>query len=269
MSIPKALGSIQDLGTVGSSSQPFRAPWRQDYSWVHPHEQPVIKYGEESTSGWWPRGQNLPDLDIPEFEHTGNVLVFGYTVDALDKESNSDWLSLNRHVRVSETPHLVWSQLSGVLPRILSSYWKERKKLDFPTQLQWELLGEYATCIAKNPRVQLANALRDLSNVAEEAKEEGYLIPSEITVSSANQLLRKMYDILPLRYEVYPMPDGEVTIDAPTGHGSSVMVVCDSGGGALCLVNIKGESRRARYSTTKMLPDGFICEALKELNKLT
>ena len=260
MSTAKALGSIQDLGTVRSSCQPFRAPGGQDYSWARAHEQPVVEYGEESTSGWWLYDQNVPVLAIPELEQP---------VDVFDKESNSDWFSLSRHVRVSETSYLVWSQVSGVLPRILFSYWKKRKRLDFPAQLQWELLGEYATCVAKNPRVQLANALRDLSEVVEEAKEENYLVPNEIAVRNAGRLLRKMYDILPLRYEVYPMPDGEVSIDAPTGHGSSVMVVCDSDGGALRLVNINGDSKRARYSTTKSLPDGFIYEALNELDSLT
>ncbi len=140
-----------------------------------------------------------------------------------------------------------------------------RLKRDVTTQ-QWAVLGEYATHGAKEFRVQLTEALRDLSEVIEEAKEEGYPIPNEIAISNAGLLLRKIYDESPRKFEVYPMPDGEVAIDVPNGKGSSVMVLCDSDGGALCLVNIKGKHRRARYSSAEALPDGFICEALEELD---
>ena len=67
------------------------------------------------------------------------------------------------------------------------------------------------------------------------------------------------------RFEVYPTPDAEVAIDAPGCHGRSVLMSCDSEGGALCLVNMNGERRRARYSTAEALPDGFLREALADL----
>ena len=51
-------------------------------------------------------------------------------------------------------------------------------------------------------------------------------------------------------------------IDAPGGHGRSVLLLCDSEGGALCLVNMNGAHRRARYSDADLLPDGFVREAL-------
>ena len=44
-------------------------------------------------------------------------------------------------------------------------------------------------------------------------------------------------------------------------------MLCDSDGGALCLVNVDGAHRRARYSTTQTLPDGFVREALVELEQ--
>ena len=49
----------------------------------------------------------------------------------------------------------------------------------------------------------------------------------------------------------------EIAIDAPGGHGRSVLLLCDSEGGTLCLVNMNGNHRRARYDTTNTLPDGF------------
>lgn len=131
----------------------------------------------------------------------------------------------------------------------------------------WVLLGEFATHGAEHFPVQLADALRDLDEVVEEAEEEGFPIPKEVVLENSKRLLREMYAISPRRFEVYPMPDGEVAIDAPDGRGSSVLLLCDSNGGALCLVNMKGKHRRARYSTTEALPDGFIREAMAELER--
>ena len=133
--------------------------------------------------------------------------------------------------------------------------------------LGWMLLGEFLAQSAKRFSVKLAEALRDLHEVVEEAEEEGFPPPKEIALDNAKRLLREMYAITPRRYEVYPMPDGEVAIDAPDGRGSSVLLLCDSDGGALCLVNMKGKHRRARYSTTETLPDGFIREAMAELER--
>lgn len=76
-----------------------------------------------------------------------------------------------------------------------------------------------------------------------------------------------MYKVLPWRFEVYATPDGEIAIDVPGGFGRSVILLCDSGGGALCSVNMDGAHRRARYKDVRMLPDGFVREALMELDR--
>ena len=110
----------------------------------------------------------------------------------------------------------------------------------------------------------LLEALSDLDDVVVEAAEEGYPTPSEDAITSARRLVREMYEIAPQRIEVYPTPDGEVALDVPSARGS-VILLCASGGGALCLVNVNGDRRRARYSSTTKLPDGFIREALTEL----
>ena len=112
---------------------------------------------------------------------------------------------------------------------------------------------------------ELYHALDDLYQVTHEAREEGFPLPSNIALENAERLLKEMYVISPRRFEVYPTPDGEVAIDAPGGYGRSVLLLCDSEGGALCLVNMNGDHRRARYSTTNILPDGFVCEALADL----
>ena len=111
-------------------------------------------------------------------------------------------------------------------------------------------------------------ALYDLWCAREEATEEGFPAPSESALANANRLLKEIYGISRRRFEVYPTQDGDVAIDAPGGHGRSVLLLCDSQGGALCMVNVNGNHRRARYSTTEMLPDGFIRDALAELEYL-
>lgn len=109
------------------------------------------------------------------------------------------------------------------------------------------------------------DALQDLQEVNHEAVEEGFLPPSDKAMDNAERLLKEMYAVSSRRYEIYPTPDREVAIDAPGGHGRSVILLCDSNGGALCLVNMNGKHRRARYSSTEILPDGFLREALTEL----
>ena len=112
---------------------------------------------------------------------------------------------------------------------------------------------------------ELAGILSDLREVADEAVEEGFPIPSELATGNSERLIKKIYEILPGSYGVYPTPDGEIAIDVFNGKGSSIILLCNSTGGALCLVNIEGNSRRAHYSQTDSLPDGFIREALTEL----
>ena len=86
-------------------------------------------------------------------------------------------------------------------------------------------------------------------------------------LNNAERLLTAMYKISPRRFEVYPTPDGEIAIDAPNGRGSSVILLCESEGGALCLANLKSGHRRSRYSSAEILPDGFLREALADLER--
>ncbi len=112
---------------------------------------------------------------------------------------------------------------------------------------------------------ELQEALHDLDDADTEAREEDYPIPSDLARSNARRLLITLYAIFPHRFEVYPTQDGEMAIDATGGSGRSVLLLCESDGGALCLVNMNGRQRRARYQDTVLLPDGFIREALQEL----
>ena len=106
--------------------------------------------------------------------------------------------------------------------------------------------------------------MSDLQGVIEEARGEGYPPPSDLAVSNAKLLLERLYRFAPRRFEVYPTPDAEIAIDAPS-DGSSVVVLCDSNGGALCMANLPDGHRTKAYSTADSLPDSFIREALAKL----
>ena len=121
---------------------------------------------------------------------------------------------------------------------------------------------EYERMLAE-PR--LAEALQDLREARDEAREEEFPEPSDTAIDNAERLLQAMYSIVPQRFEVYPTPDGAIAIDAPSGYGRSFIVFCESSGGALCMVDVHGEHRHARYDSTRSLPDEFIAEALTEL----
>lgn len=110
-------------------------------------------------------------------------------------------------------------------------------------------------------------ALHDLQDVTKEALKGELPLPSKRAFNNAEFLLKEMHAISSRRYEIYPTPDGEIAIDAPGGYGRSVILLCDSDGGALCLVNMNGKHRRARYSSIETLPDEFLREALTELDQ--
>ena len=110
----------------------------------------------------------------------------------------------------------------------------------------------------------LPEALNDLEGVVAEAVDEGLPRPSDDAILNAGRLLPEVHAIVSQRIEVYPTADGEVALDVSNERGS-VILLCDSAGGALCLVNVNGDRRRARHSLTTKLPDGFVREALTEL----
>lgn len=111
----------------------------------------------------------------------------------------------------------------------------------------------------------LADALADLGLAGEEANEDGFPIPTRELLVTSEGLLRKLYQVWPHRFEVYPSPDGEIVIDAPNRRDSSVLLFCEPGGEVLCLTHIKGEQLSKRYPSHDQLPDEFLTKALDSL----
>ena len=114
---------------------------------------------------------------------------------------------------------------------------------------------------------ELADALLDLDEVFDAAREEGIAEPAKLAFENAKRLLRAMYDLSPRRFDVYPMADGYIAVDGRGGYGRAVALMCGSAGDAVCLVTIDGERRRAHYDTTHNLPDDFVRQALRELDR--
>lgn len=108
-------------------------------------------------------------------------------------------------------------------------------------------------------------ALDDLDGAVAEARDEEFPVPSDAALANARRLLRKIDENSARRIEVYPTPDGEIAIDTSNEFGRSALLLCDSGGGALCLVNLNGKHRRARYPDAGRLPDDFVRDALVDL----
>ena len=113
----------------------------------------------------------------------------------------------------------------------------------------------------------LAEALRDLHEINDEADEKGIAPPSESTIANADRLLRATYDILPRQYLVELLPEEVIAIRIPGGFRRSVMLFCEADGSALCSVNMNGKHRYKEYPHTDQLPDTFLRDALDELRQ--
>lgn len=137
------------------------------------------------------------------------------------------------------------------------------RKPSSPTICKYEMAHAWQMYALDN--TELNAALDDLKDIVEEAKEDNFPIPSNSVIKTSEELVRKIFNIYPRRFEVYPTQGSEIAIDIYNGKGSSVIILCGPSGGALCLVNINGNSRRAHYSQIDILPDGFVKEALEEL----
>ena len=113
----------------------------------------------------------------------------------------------------------------------------------------------------------LALALADLHEVGDEAREEGFPQPSRKAWQNANRLLRRMYAMFPQRFEVYPTQDGDITLGAYGGTETSLLLLCELEGSAVCSVYLRGDYRQKRYATADELPDEFLIKALYDLRK--
>ena len=95
-----------------------------------------------------------------------------------------------------------------------------------------------------------------------ESAEAGHEPPPEDVVNEARRIVREMFRRWPREYDVYPMDERRVAVEVDGGHARKMLLLCEPGGSALCIVTVNRISRRARYEDSSMLPDGFVSDAL-------
>jgi hypothetical protein len=119
----------------------------------------------------------------------------------------------------------------------------------------------------RNPKpidlIDLNAALEELEGVTEEAREDGYPDTTPQAIENARLLVRAMYDIRPMRYDIYPMDDGEVVIDG--GSERRIGVFCYPDGSVLYIGWADGERVRIRRRDSKDIPHEFLNLALRQL----
>ena len=118
---------------------------------------------------------------------------------------------------------------------------------------------------AKN--IQKASAVLILSQLIPEAQEEGYPTPSLDAAIKAERVLASISGSqLPGDLDMYTTPDGEIAIDISGGYRKGLLFLFASDGSALVILTIDGRHRRAYYDDAPSGADGFINDALRDLN---
>lgn len=118
------------------------------------------------------------------------------------------------------------------------------------------------------PQSKMSDVLRVLDEVNVEAEENALPLPSDQVHRNARFLIPRLLPLWSGHFVVYPLFDGEIAIEATVASRHSILVSCEADGSILCLVNIRQQSRRARYETVASLPDRFFRDAFSELNEV-
>ena len=113
----------------------------------------------------------------------------------------------------------------------------------------------------------LADALKDFSEIVEMAEEDGFPDPSPLAFANARYLLMRMFFIFQVYYSVYPSPDGEIAIHyVSKDKKHALLVLCDSQGGvAVFLSSDEYGNERITYDKADSLPDVFLCRMLNQV----
>ena len=102
-----------------------------------------------------------------------------------------------------------------------------------------------------------------------EAREEGFEIPTEATLRCAEFIASKLPElgVSNSEVEIYPTPDGAVTVDVfrgPEGGRSSIILLCEGADRLQCLTHINEKNDR-REVRLEAFPDEFVRRAFEEL----
>ena len=118
--------------------------------------------------------------------------------------------------------------------------------------------------------LDLIDTLRELEQLTERAEEEDWVIPTPETLASAESLLRRLFQVQPHPYWIYPTPDGEIVIDGGE-RGSRVIVTLPPEGGVIYAYKSSpnGETRAVECADPNDLPDPHMKMVLTRMAKGT
>ena len=115
---------------------------------------------------------------------------------------------------------------------------------------------------------ELQDAIQELNELSEEAIEYDIQMPPSDVSESAERLLKSMYSVLPIRPVVELLSDSSIAIRMMGPIGNSVTTIVEANGETIVIVRLNGKTdRRAWYSESTSLIDGFIEDALNSLRK--
>ena len=103
------------------------------------------------------------------------------------------------------------------------------------------------------------------ADLSQEADDNGEPMPPESDPEEARRIVLRLRGQLPEDTDVYLMDGGKIAIEVYGDLGYAFLLVCEPGGSALCVVTVDGVSRRARYESSRTLPDSFIREGLNDV----
>lgn len=115
------------------------------------------------------------------------------------------------------------------------------------------------------PSWRLADALRDISEARATAEENGFPIPTGEMLAVTESLLRRLYELYPHRYSVYPSAREEMVIYARPELGRSIMLVCHADGGSWCYVCLPGESEPISFDSEDTVSDDTLRKAVETM----
>ena len=159
-----------------------------------------------------------------------------------------------------------WSSYEPVTEK----HWGEGHQAAYAAYVKCDLNFVEPALISSHSQVSadLSQALKSLYEIEADALSMGHEVPGKDVVKDTERILRKIYQYLPRQYDVSSMSKGRIGIDVDGGFGRSLLLVCEPGGNALCVVTIDQVSRRARYEDSRFLPDDFVKEALRQMGRV-
>ena len=126
----------------------------------------------------------------------------------------------------------------------------------------FDISGKNKPAYSSGRLIRLDAILDDLSDVQSEAQEEGYPLPTQIAIRNAKHLVNVLYDIAPLRYEVYPTICGEIAIDTPNGVSASAVIICASDGSVMYIASSAEGEFSNKCLSVEEIPDSRLRQVL-------